>query len=148
MGQNRNKIKVSSEACDGVKKCLQEITDAIEHYRDVCSESAEYLIIKQVVKEINSVSFPRTKQPIMTLPITVTYMNNPIIYHVKFNRGGKDYYFGSIAAIYDTLSRYLIGVSQHTLYKANLKEKPFKNDMVTISAGVLIRKKRRRRKQM
>lgn len=137
------KLEIPPEACDGVKKYLQEITDAIEHYRDVCSKSAEYLIIKRVVKEINSMSFPRTTQAII-----ITSMSNPIIYHVKFNRGGKDYYFGSIAAIYDTLSRYVIGVSKNTLYKANLKEKPFKNDIVTISAGVLIRKKRNRQKQM
>lgn len=72
-------------------------------------------------------------------------MNGDKIYHVKFHNDDKDYYFGSIAAIYETFDHKMMGISQNRLYVAHIREnKPFDNGIVAISLGKLKRKKTNR----
>jgi len=59
------------------------------------------------------------------------------------NPEGKHFYFGSIAAIFETESfdSSKIGTSRQMLYKAKISnERPFKNGCVTIREGILDRK--------
>ncbi|MBR7035062.1 MAG: hypothetical protein IKI25_04795 [Bacteroidales bacterium] len=75
-------------------------------------------------------------------------MNENKIYHVRFNNSGKDYYFGSIAAIYETFDRETMGISQNRLYVAHIDENhPFDNGKVLITKGRLERKKTNRNKR-
>lgn len=75
-------------------------------------------------------------------------MNENKIYHVRFHNSSKDYYFGSIAAIYETFDRETMGISQNRLYMAHIDENnPFDNGKVLITKGRLERKKTNRNKR-
>lgn len=67
------------------------------------------------------------------------------VYHVEFKGLGKHYYFGSLAAIYDTLPEKEIGVASKTLYYDHEFEfGPYQNDKVIIRFGYLVTKEGRR----
>lgn len=75
-------------------------------------------------------------------------MNGDKICHVKFHNDDKDYYFGSIAAIYEAFDRETMGISQNRLYVAHIDENhPFDNGKVLITKGRLERKKTNRNKR-
>lgn len=60
---------------------------------------------------------------------------------------GKDYYFGSIAAIYSVFNKEQIGVSYGSLRNYCISPtKPYRNDKVTIKEGGLITAKGQRGK--
>lgn len=60
------------------------------------------------------------------------------IIHLRFKESDKDFYFGSISAIYDTFDSKIIGVAMNTLYNFNLDvDKPYTNNIVVIKKGVL-----------
>ncbi|MDR2993266.1 MAG: hypothetical protein LBV11_05445 [Bacillus cereus] len=63
------------------------------------------------------------------------------VIHVHILADDEHYYFGSIQAIYDTLSKDSIGIAPQTLYNRGLDEK-YVNDRVVIRKGVLQQKKR------
>lgn len=70
-------------------------------------------------------------------------MNNTI-FHVLF--GGRDYYFGSIAAIFDVLTREQIRVGRDRLYAFGIKPgRPYSNAVCEIRRGELIRHKTNRK---
>lgn len=59
------------------------------------------------------------------------------IIHLHLN--GQDYYFGSMAAIYSTLTKEEIGVSYGSLRNYGLSpERPYINEKVVIKEGMLI----------
>lgn len=71
--------------------------------------------------------------------------NGKTIYHVSFG-DDANYYFGSIAAIFDHFTPSELGVSLARLYDVAITpEKPYKNDMCIIRKGVLVRKKTNRK---
>ncbi|MBD8387917.1 hypothetical protein [Dysgonomonas sp. BGC7] len=63
------------------------------------------------------------------------------VIHVHILATDRHYYFGSIQAIYDTLSKEDIGIALQTLYNRRLNEK-YVNDKAVIRKGVLQQKKR------
>lgn len=63
------------------------------------------------------------------------------VIHVHILATDGHYYFGSIQAIYDTLSKEDIGIAPQTLYNRGLNEK-YVNDKAVIRKGVLQQKKR------
>lgn len=70
-------------------------------------------------------------------------MNGNTIYHVCF--GCKHYYFGSIAAIFDTFSPSELGVSKSRLWSYGITEsKPYCNGKCVVYRGVIHRKKTNR----
>lgn len=66
------------------------------------------------------------------------------IIHVELTEplsGIKNFYFGSISAIFDTLAHETIHVKVKTLYKFGIKPlKPYKNKYCTIHKSVVQRK--------
>ncbi len=59
------------------------------------------------------------------------------IIHLHLN--GRDYYFGSLAAIYSEFTREEIGVSYGSLRNYGISpEHPYTNDKVVIKEGILI----------
>lgn len=72
------------------------------------------------------------------------------VYHVELSKPievdsklEKHFYFGSQAAIYETLSAEQIGISYGYLKsKFHLEEKPYSNDKCTIRLGLLRRKEK------
>ncbi len=67
------------------------------------------------------------------------------IYHVKFG-DDENYYFGSIAAIYDTFTPERLGVSKTHLWSYGIKPKrPYRNKLCTIYRGEIKRKKGNRK---
>lgn len=65
------------------------------------------------------------------------YMADRKIIHLHLN--GRDYYFGSLAAIYSEFTREEIGVSYGSLRNYRISpEHPYTNDKVVIKEGVLI----------
>ena len=67
------------------------------------------------------------------------------IIHLNFD--GKDYYFGSVAAIYSQFSKEEIGVSYGSLRNYCITpDRPYRNSKVIIKEGVLITSKGERGK--
>ena len=59
------------------------------------------------------------------------------IIHLNYN--GKDYYFGSVAAIYSVFTKEQVGVSYGSLRNFCITpDKPYINNKVVIKEGVLI----------
>lgn len=74
-------------------------------------------------------------------------MNGNTIYHICLG-DDKHYYFGSIAAIFDTFTTIELGVSKYRLWSFGIKEnKPYRNDKCIIYRGVIHRKKTNRKRQ-
>lgn len=72
-------------------------------------------------------------------------MNGKTIYHVSFG-DDENYYFGSLAAIYDRFTPSEMGVSLARLYDVAITpEKPYRNDKCIIRKGFLQRKKTNRK---
>ena len=69
------------------------------------------------------------------------------IIHVHLKKSKKNYYFGSISAIFTVLAPEQIGVSKKKdLYIFDIDEnKPFNNELCTIRKGSLVRLKTNRR---
>lgn len=71
--------------------------------------------------------------------------NGRTIYHVSFG-DDANYYFGSIAAIFDHFTPSELGVSLARLYDVAITpEKPYKNGKVVIRKSILCRKKGNRK---
>lgn len=74
-------------------------------------------------------------------------MNGNTIYHVQFNSGGN-FYFGSIAAIFDKFLPEHLNVSKTRLWSYGITiDKPYKNKICTIYKGEINRKKGNRKPQ-
>ena len=72
--------------------------------------------------------------------------NGKTIYHVSFG-DDANYYFGSIAAIFDRFTPSEIGVSLSRLYDVAITpEKPYRNGKVIIRKSILCRKKTHRKR--
>jgi len=68
------------------------------------------------------------------------------IVHLQFN-SGENYYFGSIAAIFDTFTPERLGVSKSRLWSFGITpERPYRNKICTIYRGEIKRKKGNRAK--
>lgn len=68
-------------------------------------------------------------------------MTGRTIYHVIL--ADRHYYFGSVAAIYDTFTSQDLGVSKTRLWSYGIKaDKPYRNKVCTIYRGELQRKKK------
>lgn len=63
------------------------------------------------------------------------------VIHVHVLNTDQHYYFGSIQAIYDILTKDEIGVASQTLYNKGLDTK-YENSKVIIRKGVLFQKKK------
>ena len=69
-------------------------------------------------------------------------MASSTIIHVE-TADGRHEYFGSVSAIYDRFSREEIGISLAALWNYGLSEDhPYRNKLVTIRKGTIIRKKK------
>lgn len=72
-------------------------------------------------------------------------MNGKTIYHVSFG-DDENFYFGSLAAVYDRFTPSELGVSLARLYDVAITpEKPYRNDKCIIRKGLLQRKKTNRK---
>lgn len=72
-------------------------------------------------------------------------MNGNTIFHLRFRSGG-DFYFGSIAAIFDKFRRDVLGVSQQRLYDFVITpDRPYENKICVIKKGIIHRKKGNRK---
>lgn len=72
-------------------------------------------------------------------------MNGKTIYHVSFG-DDENFYFGSLAAVYDRFTPSELGVSLSRLYDVAITpEKPYRNDKCIIRKGILQRKKTNRK---
>ena len=71
----------------------------------------------------------RQKKTLIHVELKETYMEN-------------HYYFGSKAAIYDTLPIQVICIKLESLWAINLEQKEYNNKLCTIRAGILQRKER------
>ena len=58
-------------------------------------------------------------------------------YHGKIH-----YYFGSKAAIYDTLPIQVVGIKLESLWAINLEQSEYNNKLCIIRSGILRRKER------
>lgn len=68
-------------------------------------------------------------------------MKQESVVHVYID--GKDYYFGSVAAIFDKFTPDELGVSLTSLWNYGLApDRPYKNNRCTIHRGNITRKKR------
>lgn len=68
------------------------------------------------------------------------------VIHVELNepyKGRRHYYFGSKAAIYDTLPIEVVGIKLESLWAKDLDKEEYKNRSCTIRSGILIRKERK-----
>lgn len=71
-------------------------------------------------------------------------MNGDTIYHLRY--GNADYFFGSVAAIYDVFTSDVLGVTKRQLWQFGISERhPFSNGICTITRGVIRRRRTRRR---
>lgn len=67
-------------------------------------------------------------------------MNGNTIYHVQI--GNDHYYFGSIAAIFDTFPPEQIGVSKSRLWSFGIEpERSYRNKICVVRKGFIKRKK-------
>lgn len=74
-------------------------------------------------------------------------MNGKTIYHVSLG-DDENFYFGSLAAVYDRFAPSELGVSLARLYDVAITpEKPYRNDKCIIRKGFLQRKKTNRKAQ-
>lgn len=94
------------------------------------------------------------------MPITRTTIKPPekpkagsTIYHLHLKNASEtipvkvDYYFGSIASIYDTFTAAQLGVAQQRLYDFGITpERPYENKICVIRRSELKRKGGGRRK--
>ncbi len=72
-------------------------------------------------------------------------MNGKTIYHVSFG-DDENFYFGSLAAVYDHFTPSELGVSLARLYDVAITpEKPYRNGKCIIRKGFLQRKKTNRK---
>lgn len=72
-------------------------------------------------------------------------MNGITIFHLHFWTGG-DFYYGSIAAIYDQFGRDVLRVTQQRLYDfAITPDHPYENKICIIRKGSIQRKKGNRK---
>lgn len=65
------------------------------------------------------------------------------VIHVELNkayRGRKNYYFGSVAAIYEELPENVVGIKLTSLWNVDLKGSKYTNNLCTIRMGKLKRK--------
>lgn len=65
------------------------------------------------------------------------------VIHVELNKaykGKKNYYFGSMAAIYDELPESIVGIKLISLWNVDLKGSEYSNSLCTIRMGKLKRK--------
>ena len=68
-------------------------------------------------------------------------MNGSTILHIHFKKTDEDFYFGSLAAIFDTFDAADIGAAYSTLVHFKITpERPYFNKIVTIKKGSIIRK--------
>lgn len=68
-------------------------------------------------------------------------MPGDTLYHLRFHAGG-DFYFGSIAAIFDMFDKKTLRVSRGGLYNFGVtEERPYKNKVCEIKYGEIRRKK-------
>lgn len=113
----------------------------IDDLRKVCKDIDDDTA--QQVIEIMSKNAPISNK----LPTFANYYNNnkykdmesKQIYHVIFDN--RNYYFGSIAAIYDVFTPETLGVSKSRLWNFKITpEHPYKNKRCTINKGTIIRK--------
>lgn len=68
------------------------------------------------------------------------------VIHVELNepyKGKRHYYFGSKAAIYDTLPVEIVGIKLESLWAKDLDKEEYTNRLCTIRSGLLIRKERK-----
>lgn len=64
------------------------------------------------------------------------------VIHIELNEpkdGKRHFYFGSVTAIYDTLTKDDIGISKESLWNT-LKDGEYKNRKATIKKGVILSK--------
>lgn len=67
------------------------------------------------------------------------------VIHVELKepyQGKIHYYFGSKAAIYDTLPIQVVGIKLESLWAINLERSEYNNKLCTIRNGILQRKER------
>ena len=67
------------------------------------------------------------------------------VIHVELKEqynGKKHYYFGSKAAIYDTLPIQVVGIKLESLWAINLEQSEYNNKLCIIRYGILQRKER------
>ena len=58
---------------------------------------------------------------------------------IHLQKGGKDYYFGSLAALFATFDKDELGVSYGSIRNYHITpDKPYSNKLITIKEGVLI----------
>lgn len=92
-------------------------------------------IIRTVIKQEEK---PKAGSTIYHLHLKVT--NTDIPFKV-------DYYFGSIASIYDAFTAAYLGIAQQSLYDYGITpERPYENKICTISKSELKRKRGGRKK--
>ena len=92
-------------------------------------------IIRTVIKQEEK---PKAGSTLYHLHLKVT--NTAIPFKV-------DYYFGSIASIYDAFTAGQLGIAQQSLYDFGITpERPYENKICTISKSELKRKRGGRRK--
>jgi hypothetical protein len=66
-------------------------------------------------------------------------MNSNTILHVIFE--GRNYYFGSITAIFDVFTPETLGVTKYRLWNYKItQEHPYHNKRCIINKGIIIRK--------
>ena len=69
------------------------------------------------------------------------------VIHVELKepyQGKIHYYFGSKAAIYDTLPIQVVGIKLESLWAINLEQSEYNNKLCTIRYGILQRKERKK----
>ena len=70
--------------------------------------------------------------------------HNNTIYHLVY--GGRHYYFGSIASIYEAFTPSELGVSIHTLWAHKISEEhPYIGKLCEVRKGEIKRKKNKSR---
>lgn len=71
------------------------------------------------------------------------------VIHVEFKEpynGKRHFYFGSKAAIYDTLPEESVGIKKESLWNVDLESEEYSNRLCTIRMGKLRRKQTERGK--
>lgn len=69
---------------------------------------------------------------------------NTIIHlHIKQDVTNTDYYYGSIAAIYEQWNRDVMGINYDSLCNALRKNDVYENKNVIVRCGKLVRKKQK-----
>lgn len=69
------------------------------------------------------------------------------VIHVELKepyQGKIHYYFGSKAAVYNTLPIQVVGIKLESLWAINLEQSEYNNKLCTIRYGILQRKERKK----